>query len=196
MKLDLYNIDKINARIKFYKEYPELQSKSDPYKGLDTVEEVIAKLEKDMIKDDKKLVQVLCKFREYKKYLSSSCIQTIDKILGDKRLREKIRIVPDILFYENCIRLTSFPSLRSSIEYKLGFLMDVTYNIALEYDAIMYTLKSKKRMEWYDNHFDLIFFKIDLDFFLKEINLEEDFVKFLDALYYDMIYESFPDYNT
>lgn len=195
MKLDLYNIDKINARIKFYKEYPELQSKSDPYKGLDTVEEVVAKLEKDMIKDHKKLVQVLCIFRKYKKYLSPHTIKLIDKILGDKRLREKIRIVPDTLFYENYIWIAPFPSPRESIEYELGLLSEVTYNIALEYGGIMYALNSKKKMDWYNNHFDLIFFNIDLDFFLKEINTEEDFVKFLDALYDEMVYEAFPDYN-
>lgn len=204
MKLDLYYIDKINARIKFYKENPELQSKSDPYKGLDTVEEVVAKLEKDMIKDDKKLVQVLCKFRKYKKYLSPFCIELINKILGDKRLREKIRIVPNTIFYENYIWLCIMPTPKDSLnqpieinplDYELELKIDVDYTTALMYDGEMYHVSAKKQINWYNNHFDLIFFHIDLDFFLKEINTEEDFVKFLEALYDKMIYVDFPDYK-
>ena len=194
MKLDLYDIYKIDARIKFYKEYPELQSKSNPYKGLDTVEEVVAKLEKDMIKDDKKLVQVLCKLRKCKKYLSSDSIEMINKILGDKRLREKIRIVPNILFYENYIWLAPFPPKENKlIEYELVFSIETDYNNVLEYNGIMYKLSPKKRLDWFANHFDFICFNIDLDFFLKEINTEEDFVNFLDALYDKIM--GYLDYN-
>ena len=162
------------------------------------------KLEKDMIKDNKKLVQVLYIFKKYKKYLSPNTIKLIDKILGDKRLREKIRIVPNTIFYENYIWLNIMPtptdSLKPSIEinplrYELELKIDVDYTTALMFDGEMYYTSVKKQMNWFNNHYDLIFFNIDLDFFLKEINTEEDFVKFLEALYDKMIYVDFPDYK-
>ena len=98
MKYSTYNYWQIKDAIKFYTENPQYES---PYTGI-SVDQFINILHKNESKSslcDKAFYKTLCNLRDNKDLLSNNTIQIVNKLMGDRKIIDKIRFINDGSFY-------------------------------------------------------------------------------------------------
>lgn len=150
MKYPLINMAQLNDSFEFYAEHPRF---TPFYKG-NSVEEWADEIIKSAEKNDKLLKRLFIIYRENKDLiLDESSIEVIDKILGDRKIRSKCRIINDGSYLNNRIYVYIITNAEEE-----GLLIHPTLwydgdDINDHFDK----LPAKKKVDWLYNHFDTIF---------------------------------------
>lgn len=101
---------------------------------------------------DKNLERYLITMRENSDLITNSSKIVIDKLLGDSKIRNKLRFIYDGSYYNNRIWFEGFESGINCI-----FMISVT-----QHDKDYFNkLPIKKKIDWMYNHFDYIYVMVD-----------------------------------
>lgn len=155
MKYPCISEKSVLETINFYNENPQINSPTIDVMGR-TVEQFMENLNKRAQKDkDGKLVRSLVTYRNNKDLLTDESIQVINKLLGDTKIRSKIRIVTDGSYLVN--RIWSYVDTENR---KVVILPEFDgYSIGVD-SSEFYKLSPKKQIDWLFNHFDIIYVQI------------------------------------
>lgn len=156
MKYPSINVKEVKETVDFYNENPQIDSPTPKVMGR-TVEQFMESLNKRAIKDDKGLEKSLIVYRDNSELLTEGSIQVINKLLGDRKIREKIRIVNDGSYLVNRIWVT-VDTQYSKIEFLPEFY---GYRVGVR-DSVFHSLPVKKQIDWLYNHFDVIYIQMPL----------------------------------
>lgn len=178
MKYPSINKKQVLDAVNFYNENPELCSHVVIEMGT-TVEQWMERLNERAKKDsDGKLEKSLIVYRKYRSLLSEKSIEVINKLLGDRKIRNKIRIVYDGSYLVN--RIWSYVDLEKEQIVIRPEFNGYEFNVnTSEFDK----LSPKKQIDWLYNHFDVIYVQITLVKSLQDILSTIEFEKEMD--YFD-----------
>lgn len=154
MKYPSISKKEVQGAVSFYKQHPEVKREFNIYKG-DTVEEFINNIEKVAIRDDKKLEKSLIVYRENKDLLTDESIEVVNKLLGDRKIRNKIKLMNDGSYLAN--RIFGFVDLEKGL-IKIIPCFD-WFDIGADGTEFSH-LSPKKKIDWLYNHFDTIYVQI------------------------------------
>lgn len=157
MKYPYISEKEVAETLKFYNENPHIDSPTIKVMGR-TIEQFIENLNKRARMDnDGRLIKSLVAYRDNKDLLTDESIQVINKLLGDRKLRSKIRLVSDGSFLVN--RIWGFVNTESG---KIVIRPEFDGR-SIEVDTSnFYKLSTKKQIDWLYNHFDIIHVQIGL----------------------------------
>lgn len=154
MKYPSISKKEVQGAVSFYNQHPDMKPKFRVCSG-DTVEEFISSIEKVAIKDDKKLERSLIVYRENKDLLTDESVEVVNKLLGDRKIRNKIKLMNDGSYLTN--RIFGFVDLEKGlIEIKPCFYWFDICADGTEFSE----LSPKKKIDWLYNHFDVIYVQI------------------------------------
>lgn len=186
MKYEHISRKEVMETIDFYKRNPDINSPTIRIMGR-TTEEFIGNLNKRSQKNKNgRLEKSLVVYRENKDLLTKESIEVINKLLGDKKIRDKVRIVHDGSYLVNRIWNyvdTECGKVNICPEF-WAYRIDVPSS---EFDR----LSLKKKIDWLYNHFDVIYIQINLVKSRQDIIEEIEYQTMQDELehYYDCDYD-------
>ena len=149
MKYSNYNYDDIKHTIKFYTENCEYKSLLVPYPNI-SEDEFIKLLIKRQTKSkelDKIFYHSLVTIRNNKDLINNETLETVNKLIGDHKIMNKIRYIYDGSFYSARIY---DPKI---VDDKFSFIVDIDARVLPEY---INNLKPAKKIDWLYNHLDYI----------------------------------------
>ncbi len=164
MKYPCINEKQIEETLKFYNENPDIDSPVINVMGR-TLTEYIDNMNKRAKKDTNgKLEKSLIIYRENKDLLTDQAIEVVNKLLGDRKIRNKIRLVNDGSYLVN--RIWGHVRIRDG---KIDMQPEFDgYYIGIDTSKFN-NLSIKKKIDWIYNHFDLIYVQIPFVDNLKDI---------------------------
>jgi hypothetical protein len=124
----------------------------------ETVDEFMNNLKnRSKVINDKDLVKSLIVYRDNKDLLTDESIEVVNKLLGDTKIRNKIRIVYDGSYLVN--RIWGSVDLEKG---KIALIPEFSgYEIDVE-SSKFDNLSLKKKIDYLYNHFDTIYLQINL----------------------------------
>lgn len=156
MKYPSINENEVKETVDFYNQHPDMKPKFRGYDG-DTVEGFISSIRKVAIKDNKILERSLIVYHENKDLLTDESIEVVNKLLGDRKIRNKIMLMADGSYLSN--RIFGFVDLEKGlIEIKPCVHLYGSSNVYTEFKK----LPPKKKIDWLYEHFDVIYVQIKL----------------------------------
>lgn len=160
--------------VNFYNNHPDFIS---PTPGK-TVEEFIGNLNKRAKKDtDGKLEKALMTYHANADLLDDESLEIVRKLLDNKKIREKIRIVDDGSYLVNRIW--------NCIDAENGKIVIIPefdgHSINVD-SSEFYKLSAIEKIDWLYNHFDIIYAQISLVETRQEMEEEINFGTWLEVL--------------
>ena len=146
--------------------------------GNKTFEEIVQyQLDLAVEDKDKRLENSLNVYRDNSDFLTKDSLEVINKLLGDRKLRNKIRIIADGSWYMN--RIFGFVDTE---DHSIVIRPEICgYAMGIDTDFFK-KLSPKKQIDWIYNHFDYIFLQ------LRFVECRSDFYCITeDALFDDML---------
>lgn len=134
-------------------EHPEYNYNNRPT----TLNEFIDGMKNEAKKDDGRLYQSLMVYRENKDLLTDESIVVINKLLGDKKIRDKIRLINDGSYFVN--RIWGHVVIKNE---KIEICPEFN-GPSIDIDSSRFDeLSVKKKIDWLYNHFDNVYVQIPL----------------------------------